>query len=129
MRKEGSTMEDFGDAFQKAKAVKRATLRELSKFTGKSIGYLSDVLHKRKGAPDLETVGRIEQCLEVRDNRLLILAKQQRSARSVDLIRRVSQRPKLREALLRIESLSDDELDDFLKRNIVRDDTFLEGLD
>ena len=125
-------MEDFGDAFQKAKLAKGATLRELSKFTGKSIGYLSDVLHKRKGAPDLETVGRIEECLEVRDNRLLLIAKQQRSARSSDLIRRVAQRPKLREALLRIERLSDDqldELDEVLKRDIIRDTTFLEGLE
>ncbi len=124
-------MEDFGDAFRKAKLAKRATLRDLSKFTGKSIGYLSDVLHKRKGPPDLETVGRMEQCLDVKDNRLLILAKQQRSARPVDLIRRVTSRPKLREALLRIENLSDeqlDELDDVLKkRNIIRDTDLFGG--
>jgi len=125
-------MEDFGDAFKRAKAAKRATLRELSKFTGKSIGYLSDVLQKRKGAPDLETVGRIEECLEIRDNRLLILAKQQRAARPTDLIRRVTSRPKLREALLRIENLSDqelDELDDVLKRNIIRDTDLFGGLE
>lgn len=123
-------MEDFADAFKRAKAAKRATLRELSKFTGKSIGYLSDVLHKRKGAPDLETVGRIEECLDVRDNQLLLLAKKQRSQRASDLIRRVNLRPKLREALLRIENLSDDqldELDDVLKRNIIRETDLFGG--
>jgi transcriptional regulator with XRE-family HTH domain len=118
-------MEDFGDAFRKAKAAKRATLRELSKFTGKSIGYLSDVLHKRKGPPDLEAVAKMEQCLGIKDSHLLIIAKQQRFARPGDLMRRVNSRPKLREALLRIENLSDDELDELdvvLKRDIIRDD-------
>jgi transcriptional regulator with XRE-family HTH domain len=123
-------MEDFGDAFKKAKAAKRATLRELAKFTGKSIGYLSDVLHKRKDPPELETVARMEQCLDVKDNHLLILAKQQRSARPGDLIRRITSRPKLREALLRIENLSDDELDELgliLQRNIIRDGDLFGG--
>jgi transcriptional regulator with XRE-family HTH domain len=116
-------MEDFGDAFQKAKAAKRVTLRELADFTGKSIGYLSDVLRKRKGPPDLETVGRIERFLDVRNSHLLTIARNERAARPTDLVRRVNSRPKLREALLRIENLTDEQLDDLAKK-VIPDDLF-----
>ncbi len=117
-------MSDFAEALKKAKTAKRATLREISMATNKSIGYLSDILHKRKRAPDLETVRLIEECLDVKDNHLLLIAKRERAANPTDLLRRVNSRPKLREALLRIENLSDDELDhldEVLDRDIIRD--------
>ena len=121
-------MEQFSDALRKAKAAKRKTLRDLSEFTGKSIGYLSDVLHNRKHPPDLETVAKIEECLEIRDGHLVMLARAHRSKRPADLMRRVTSRPKLREAMLRIENLSDDQLDqldDVLRKgNFLRDDLF-----
>jgi transcriptional regulator with XRE-family HTH domain len=103
-------MELFADAFRKAKAAKNATLREISDATGKSIGYLSDVLHKRKGAPDLEIVAKIERCLDIKDHRLMASAKNERLAKPSNLARRVKARPILAEALMRMEDMSDEEL-------------------
>jgi transcriptional regulator with XRE-family HTH domain len=104
-------MELFADAFKKAKAAKNATLREISDATGKSIGYLSDVLHKRKGAPDLETVAKIEDCLDVKDHRLMAAARNERFSKPSNLARRVKARPILAEALMRMEDMSDDEVE------------------
>src|SRR6266705_680101 len=104
-------MDLFGDVFKRAKLAKKATLRELAEFTGKSIGYLSDVLQKRKGPPDLETVTKIEKFLGVKDHSLLHAAARERAAKPSNLARRVKSRPLLREALLRMEDMSNEELE------------------
>ena len=104
-------MDLFGDALKRAKIAKNATLREMSKATGKSIGYLSDVLQKRKGPPDSETVEKLEKCLDVKDKSLLNIALKEREAKPSNLARRVKSRPLLAEALLRMEDMSDEDLE------------------
>jgi len=110
-RRGGGKMDLFGDALKRAKIAKNATLREMSEATGKSIGYLSDVLQKRKGPPDSETVERLERCLDVKDKSLLNIALKERDGKPSNLARRVKSRPLLREALLRMEDMSDEDLE------------------
>lgn len=101
----------FGDALKEAKIAKNATLREMSEFTGKSIGYLSDVLQKRKGPPDFETIEKLERFLDVPNHALLNIALKERELKPSNLARRVKKRPLLREALLRMEDMSDEDLE------------------
>ncbi len=107
-------MESFGDAFKKARIAKNKTLREVGERTGKSIGYLSDVQYGRKGAPDLETVRKIEALLGIRDKSLVILAAKSRDSRPSDVARRVLMRPKLAELLMRMEDRTDEEIEQLL---------------
>lgn len=101
----------FGDALKRAKIAKNVTLRELSGVTGKSIGYLSDVLQKRKGPPDLETIAKLEKFLDIKDHSLMNIALKERETKPSNLARRVRSRPLLREALLRMEDMSDEDLE------------------
>jgi transcriptional regulator with XRE-family HTH domain len=83
----------------------------MSKVTGKSIGYLSDVLQKRKGPPDSETVEKLESFLDIKDKSLLHIALKERETKPSNLARRVKSRPLLAEALLRMEDMSDEDLE------------------
>lgn len=104
----------FADEFKKAKEAKNATLREISEATGKSIGYLSDVLHGRKSAPDLDTVAKIEDCLDVKDHRLIAAARHVHRARPTNVAQKVKARPILAEVLMRMEDMSDEEVEKFI---------------
>jgi len=101
----------FGDALKQEKIAKNVTLREMAKATGKSIGYLSDVLQKRKGPPDPETIERLERLLDIKDKSLLRIARKEREKSPYNLARRLKSRPLLREALLRMDEVSDEELE------------------
>ena len=102
----------FADAFKEAKLAKKATLREIAHFTGKSIGYLSDVLQKRKGPPDVSVVLRIEEFLGVKNHSLVLAAQRERQANPANLARKIKSRPLLKEALLRMEDLTEEELEE-----------------
>jgi len=105
----------FADAFKKAKEARNATLREISEATGKSIGYLSDVLHRRKGAPDLDTVAKIEDCLDIKDHHLIVAARNEHKAKPTNVAQRVKARPILAEVLMRMEDMSDEEVERFIE--------------
>lgn len=101
----------FGDALKREKIAKNVTLREMAIVTGKSIGYLSDVLQKRKGPPDSETIERLEELLGIKDKSLLQIALKERETKPSNLARRMKSRPRLQEALLRMEHMSDEDLE------------------
>ncbi len=71
-------MKNFGEALRKARVAERITLRQLSKFTDKSIGYLSDIEQGRRRPPDLETVNKMEELLGVEDGSLVSMASKVR---------------------------------------------------
>jgi len=96
--------------------MKRMTLREIGERIGKSIGYLSDIEHDRKGPPDLKTIEQIEILLGVSNNSLVKLAAEIRRQRPQDVSQRIRMRPILSEILLRADEFSDDELKEILKQ-------------
>ena len=102
-------MASFGTTLKKARISKKATLREVGEYIGKSIGYISDIEHDRRRPPDLETVSKIEDFLGVKDGSLLKLAKTIRKNMKASLSKRLKQKPKLRYALLRAEKIYEDE--------------------
>jgi len=104
-------MESFGRALKKARISKRATLREVGEYIGKSIGYISDIEHNRKRPPDLETVGKIEDFLGIEDSSLLKMAKSIRKKMKPSLHQRLKMNPKLSSVLLRAENLPEDKKD------------------
>lgn len=104
-------MESFGEALKTARKSKRATLREVSDYIGKSIGYISDIEHNRKRPPDLDTVSKIEDFLGISDGSLLNLAKIIRKKVKPSLPQRLKMNPKLSTVLLRAENLPDDKKD------------------
>ncbi len=101
----------FGDALKQEKIAKNKTLREMARVTGKSIGYLSDVLQKRKGPPDTETIELLEGLLDIKDKSLLRIARKEREKSPSNLARRLKSRPLLQEALLRMDNVSDEDLE------------------
>jgi transcriptional regulator with XRE-family HTH domain len=66
--------QSFADLFRESRIEKEITLRELSKAVGLSIGYLSDIEHKRRNPPAPEIVVKIENALEIDDSRLQVAA-------------------------------------------------------
>lgn len=98
-------MDNFGKAMKIARKAQKVTLKKLGEFVGKSTGYLSDIENGRKPAPKLDMVAKIEECLNISDNSLLILAAQAR--RRVPEARQLSKKilmlPKLSEALLKAD--------------------------
>lgn len=74
-------MNNFGQLLSNYRKQKKSTLKKLSACCGISIGYLSDIEHSRKRPPNLDIVARIEDCLDIHDNSLLILARNIRRKR------------------------------------------------
>lgn len=108
-------MKSFGEAFREARKKQRITLRKIANIVGKSIGYLSDIEHDRKGPPPLPVVEKIENILGMRDHFLLNLAADIRRQRPADFTKRIQMRPMLSELLLRADEFSDDELEEILE--------------
>jgi transcriptional regulator with XRE-family HTH domain len=108
-------MESFGKEFKRLRRERKITLREISLFVGKSIGYLSDIEHDRKSPPDLAIVEKIEQTLGITDNYLVNLAARLRRQRPDKLAQRIRRRPILSEVLLRADEFSDKELEELLR--------------
>lgn len=111
-------MSNFGDALKAARVDKRYTLREVAKNIGKSIGYLSDIEHNRKQAPELEIVSKIEQFLNVNDGSLVNLANKVRNnrAKRLNWSKRLETDHKLATILYRYEGFTDEEKDELLKK-------------
>jgi transcriptional regulator with XRE-family HTH domain len=109
-------MNEFGKAFREERLKKKKTLREVAAYTNKSIGYLSDIEHGRKGAPDLETARKIEEFFLITDNRLVTLASQARRTVPNYILQHVQSRPALADILMRADDFTDEELQDILAR-------------
>lgn len=109
-------MKSFGEEFKRLRKMSRVTLREIGEYVGKSIGYLSDVEHDRKGPPDLDTVEKIERFLGVKEGYLVNLAANIRKQTPMNVVERIKMRPKLSEVLLRADEAfdSDNGLDELL---------------
>jgi transcriptional regulator with XRE-family HTH domain len=110
-------MESFGEAFRKARKAQKVTLRQISNYVGKSIGYLSDVEHDRKRPPKLDIVSRIEEVLAIRDQSLINLAAKLRQKIPDEVTQKFKMTPKLSEVLLRAdEDLTDDEFEELMNK-------------
>ena len=107
-------MNEFAKTFREERLRKKKTLREIAEYVGRSIGYLSDIEHGRKGAPDLETVRKIEEFLLITDHRLVTLASQMRRSIPNSIIQSVQRRPVLADILTRADDFTDEELLEFL---------------
>lgn len=114
-------MQNFGVSFRAARAKSRKTLREVSEYVGKSIGYLSDVEQGRKGPPTIDVVEKIEQILGIKDSSLVSLATHIRKT-FPEIVQQIQTRPKLSAVLLRAEQMSDEELEELLKEMNSDDD-------
>jgi transcriptional regulator with XRE-family HTH domain len=62
--------QSFAELFREARIEKEITLRKISERVGLSIGYLSDIEHKRRNPPAKEIVKMIEEVLGITDGRL-----------------------------------------------------------
>ena len=107
-------MTEFSIAFREERLNRKKTLREIAEYTNKSIGYLSDIEHGRKGAPDLETVRKIEEFLLITDNKLVNLASKQRMSVPADIIQNIQRRPALADILMRADDFTDEDFQTFL---------------
>jgi len=108
-------MESFSEAFREARINKKATLREIGEYVGKSVGYLSDIEHGRKRPPKLDIVSNIEEYLSIKDGKLLRLAAEVRRKVPKNVTQRIRMVPRLSEALLRAdEDLTNEEFDNLM---------------
>ncbi|RJP80789.1 MAG: XRE family transcriptional regulator [Desulfobacteraceae bacterium] len=107
-------MNSFGKALKKARIEKRATLREVGAYIGKSVGYISDIEHDRKRPPNLEIVSKMEGFLRVTDGTLVELANSIRQI-GPQLTRTISGNHKLSTVLLRAEQLSEEKQEKLLE--------------
>ncbi len=96
-------MTSFGEALREARVARRITLRQLGKFTEKSIGYLSDIEQGRRRPPDLETVNKMEDLLNIKDGSLVNMASKLRKRIPHEFNNLLNRYPKLSEVLLRAE--------------------------
>lgn len=108
-------MENFGETLRKERVAKRVTLRKVSKYVGRSIGYLSDIENNRKGPPNLEIVRKIEELFCIDDGKLINLAAKLKRKIPKGVKQRIQMTPRLSEALLRADGdLTDGEFDDLM---------------
>jgi len=109
-------MSKFGKAFRKERIEREITLRRISEHVAKSISYLSDVEHGRRGVPDLKTVALIEEALGVNDGHLVRLASQLQRSVPPQVIEEVQTQPRISDFLMRVSDaeLSEDDLNEML---------------
>lgn len=109
-------MSEFGKALKDARQKAKKTLRETGARVGLSVSYMSDIEQGRKGAPDLETVRKLQDFLMVKDDKLVILASEARTKRPTEIVQHIQNRPRLSVLLARARNLSDEELEDLIAR-------------
>jgi transcriptional regulator with XRE-family HTH domain len=109
-------MNEFGEALKEARLKAKKTLRETGAFVGLSIGYMSDIEQGRKGAPDLETVRKLQEYLRVECDALVILASESRTKRPTEIVQHIQNRPMLSQLFMRARNLSDEQLADLIER-------------
>lgn len=109
-------MNEFGEALKEARLNAKKTLRETGAFVGLSIGYMSDIEQGRKGAPDLETVRKLQEYLRVEKDALVILASESRTKRPTEIVQHIQNRPMLSQLFLRARNLSDEQLAELIEK-------------
>ncbi|HEX8397507.1 MAG TPA: XRE family transcriptional regulator [Pyrinomonadaceae bacterium] len=100
-------IKSFGEMFKEERVKKGVILREIGKVVNKSVAYLSDVEHGRRGAPDLETVAKIEKILRITDGRFVTAAARERAGLPSQLIKKVTRRQPVANLLLRADHIPD----------------------
>lgn len=65
--------------------------------------------------PDSQVVKKIERILSVGSGQLVKLAEQVRASRPNDIAKKIAKRPELQAAMLRIESMTDEQIRQQLK--------------
>lgn len=116
IERKNNPMSKFGKAFRKERIEREITLRRISEHVAKSISYLSDVEHGRRGVPDLKTVALIEEALGVNDGHLVRLASQLQRSVPPQVIEEVQTQPRISDFLMRVSDaeLSEDDLNEML---------------
>ena len=64
-------MQNFAEILKAYRIKEKKTLKEVSTYINKSIGYLSDIEHQRKPPPKIEIIKAIENYLNIQDSSLL----------------------------------------------------------
>ncbi|MFN0139351.1 MAG: helix-turn-helix domain-containing protein [Pyrinomonadaceae bacterium] len=105
---------NFGQMLKDERKRQRILLKDLADFLRKSVSYLSDVENGRKGAPDLETVSKMEQFLLISDKRLINQASEERWSIPKSIIQQARRRPAVADFLLRASEKTDEEILEFL---------------
>lgn len=109
-------MNKFGIALKEARKNAKKKLRETAAYINLSIGYLSDIEQGRKSPPDLETVRRLQDFLQVKDNLLVTIASEERTKMPTEVIQQIQNRPRLSELFFRAKGLSDEELEELINQ-------------
>lgn len=109
-------MNKFFNAFKAARLKSGKKFREIAKFTGLSIGYLSDIDNGRRNPPEIPIVKKIEEFFGITDNTLVNLAKEARASLPTNLGSLIKSKPILEELLLRGDELSIEDLKDIVSQ-------------
>jgi len=107
--------DSFAELFREARLEAGITFRVIAAHCGKTISYLSDVEHRRKHAPRLPIVAKIEECLGVTDGRLTAAARLERLEFAPIIRRAVRARPAVAELLENLDRISEKDLQSFLE--------------
>lgn len=107
-------MNEFGIALKKARIDAKKKLREVADAVGLSIGYISDIEQGRKSPPELEIVRKLQDFLSVKDNRLVILASDERTNRPSEVVQQMQKRPLLTQLFTRAKNAPDEQLEKWL---------------
>jgi len=96
----GSATMSFGQLLKEARKKAEKTLKEVGQATGLSLSYISDLEQRRRKAPAVEVVRKIEAFLGIKDGSLMKAAKAESDLQieARDIFRR---RPELNMQLLR----------------------------
>jgi transcriptional regulator with XRE-family HTH domain len=117
--REEKQMNAFAKKFRQIRVEQEITLREISKETGKSIAYLSDVEHGRRMPPSADVVKGIEKALGIKDRMLQQLANSVREAPKdfTNLMRNNPAVATLAHSLMRIENeLEESQVQDLISK-------------
>ena len=109
-------MNKFGISLKEARKTAKKKLRETAAYINLSIGYLSDIEQGRKPPPDLETVRKLQDFLQVTDDALIIIASEERTKMPTEVIQQIQNRPRLSELFFRAKGLSDEELEELINQ-------------
>ncbi len=114
---------NFGQLLKDARKKSEKTLKEVAKIAGVSLGYISDIEQRRRKAPAIDIVRKVEEFLGITDGSLVRAAQSeidlQTEAR--EIFRR---RPELNMQLLRASDYySEEELTDMINEMLEKKGT------
>lgn len=107
-------MNEFGIALKEARQNAKKKLREIGEYMKLSIGYLSDIEQGRKSPPETETVRKLQDFLQVPDDKLVKIASEQRTKMPTGVVQQIQNRPRLSELFFRVKDVSDEKLEELI---------------